>query len=273
MVVDMQFTPYILDRELNELMVKAVNSVDLNGARFSGGTLTGLPEMTLSPGANGSALMNLKGIDYRAYSSYKGTKLGFISFECVNTLTINNINITGQLNTLNGTIPNNTIGMTANLSSSTNCDSNLSWILPIIGDLILNKAEGMIDSKLLSGLNSSMSNLSQKLLFDMNRLIPVTTSVPLPTGGNFNIGEYIRNNLPYLLSNGYINVKLGKGADLSAVIGQNEPPSTLLRGDALSLTVNSPSINFSAVLSEEVIVNWQFKCSVADPSKKCNDPR
>lgn len=278
MVIDAQYTPFLLTSELNQFMARNVNR---DGVQFLNGKLTGLPEVTLRPSGNGTALVSLGGISYQARSQYKGSRLGFITFECVNTLGVNNINVTGQFGTADGAIPNSKVGMTANTTSSTDCDSNISWILPVIGNLLINKAEGTIDAALLDGLKNSISNMTDKLFFKrdanwlvgLNRLVPADKVVATPGGGSFPIGQYIQNNLAYLLSNSQISIKLGKGANLSPIIGQNEPSSNVLQGDAITITVDSPGVNFSVVLSEEVVVNWHFQCSIAKPSKKCNDPR
>lgn len=272
LIVDAQNVPYQIQYALNTAVANAVNS---QGARFGSGTLTGLPTITLRPSSSGVIYVTLSGLSYRFNASYSGTKAGIINFSCTNTTYYNNITITAQLGSADGALPPNKIGINGNLSTSTDCDSNLTWMLPVLGSILVNKAEGAVDSAIANSIQSGLSSVTQKFFFlrDQNwqvglqRLIPADKVV-----GGFAIGQYIQNNLAYLISNSQISMTVGGGADMKPVVGTNEPPRQL-GGDAISLTLTSPGLSFSVKLHEEVNVFWKWKCSVANPALNCADPR
>ncbi|MYM36329.1 hypothetical protein GTP44_06090 [Duganella sp. FT50W] len=277
LVVQATLLPRTFENQLNDVVKTAINN---SGASFQAGKLTGVPTITLAPNANGTVQMTLSGLSYEARSQYSGTKFGVINYSCTNTLALRNVVISAQYGRADNSTIAGSVGITSTPSSSTDCDSNLSWILPVIGDLIVNKVNGKIDAKLLANLQQYTANTASKLYFGddfnwltgLNRIVPANAVVPLPNGGSFPLGQYVTDNITYLLANSQISLTIGRGADFSPVLGTNEPPRTLA-GDAITLTLATPAVTFSANLKESYQVRWQWKCSVAKPSLNCADPR
>jgi hypothetical protein len=277
LVVQATNIPTRFETQLNDVMRTTINN---NGANFQGGKLTGVPTIKLNPDASGVVFMTLSGLSYEARSQYSGTKFGVINYSCTNTMTLKNVVITAQYGRAGNVTPSSTVGITSTPSSSTDCDSNISWILPVIGDLIVNKVNGIIDAKLLSTLQDYTSSTASKLYFGddfnwltgLNRIVPVGATVPVPGGTPFPLGQYVTNNITYLLANSQISLTIGRGANFLPVVGTNEPPRTLA-GDAITLTLSSPALTFTANLRESYVVNWKWKCSVANPALNCADPR
>lgn len=276
LIVDAQNTPRQIENGLNTAAASAING---HGATFVKGTVTGTPTLTLRPDASGVVFATMSGLSYRVTSTFSGTKWGVINYSCTNTTDYNNITVTAQYGSADGVIPPTKVGINGNLNTSTDCDSNLSWILPVLGDILINKAEGKVDAGIANAVQNGLASVTQKFFFlrdqnwlvGLNRLIPADKVVTYP-GGSFPIGQYIANNLPYLIANSQITLKLGGGANLKSVLGTNEPtydPS----GDAITLTLTSPGVSFTANLREQVAVYWQWKCSIANPTRNCPDPR
>lgn len=267
--------PYQLQSGLNTYMSQVAAS---KGITFLGGSLTGDLDITIQPSSAGYMQMTMRGLSYTARNKYQGKKWGIISYECVNTLTLNNVVATAQYGASNGAIANNT-GLTADVSSSTDCDSNISWLLPIVFDFVVNKVTDKIDASIVAGINNGMSQVKDSLFFGrdqdflagLNRLVPEDKVVTLPNGSTFAIGQYVRNNLDYLNRNN-VNIKLGKGAVVQPVYGQTEPRFYSFSGDVVTLTFNTPSISFGVKLSERDDVSWNWKCSIRDPFRQCNIP-
>ncbi|MQA39327.1 hypothetical protein [Rugamonas aquatica] len=276
LIVDAQNVPRQIENGLNAAAANAING---HGATFGRGTVTGTPTLTLRPDASGVVFATMTGLSYRVTSSFSGTKWGVINYSCTNTTDYNNITVTAQYGTADGVIPPTKVGINGTLNTSTDCDSNLSWILPVLGDILINKAEGKVDAGIANAVQNGLAGVTQNFFFKrdqnwlvgLNRLIPADKVVTYP-GGSFPIGQYIANNLPYLIANSQITLKLGRGANLNPVLGTNEPPYDL-SGDAITLTLTSPGVNFTANLSEQVNVYWLWQCSIANPSRKCQDPR
>lgn len=249
-----------------------------NGVSFLGGTISGNMDVTIQPAAAGYMSINLKGVNYTGRTQFSGRKFGVISYECVSTVNLSNINATAQYGSANGALSGQP-GVSATVTSSTDCDSNLSWILPVVGDYIITKIEGKIDTSIAAGLNNAVSQVKdslffakdQNLLAGLNHLVPADKVVPLPNGSTFAIGQYVRNNLNYLTS-AQATIKLGKGAPLTGVVGPTQPDSNYVSGDIMNLNITTPSVSFGVRLSESDYVNWSWRCSLREPSKQCNIP-
>lgn len=269
--------PYAMQSGLNDFLRQTAAS---KGVTFQSGSLTGDVNVQIQPQANGTMLMTLGGISYDAYTQYSGKRWGIVSFSCVNHVSLGNLQVTAQYGAATGTLPSDKVGATANVGSSTDCDSNLSWMLPILGDIIINKAEGKIDQGVLNGLSGSLSTVKDALFFGrdqnyltgLNRLIPADKVVALPNGQVFPIGQYVNNNLAYLIANSQIGLQLGKGAVVKGVYGTNEPTYDTISGSVLTLQLTVPGVSFTVNLTEKVNVEWQWKCSLRDPSKVCQIP-
>lgn len=137
----------------------------------------------------------------------------------------------------------------------------------------------MLDGAIINAINGSLGKLNKKLFFDrdqnyltgMSRLVPPEKTITLPNGQSFAVGQYIQNNLPYLLSNSNIQIKLSKGADIKPIFGPVEGYSKIA-ADIFHITFNAPGINFSIKLREEYNVNWGWVCSFDNPRLQCEIP-
>ncbi|HLO92875.1 MAG TPA: hypothetical protein VK195_01030 [Burkholderiaceae bacterium] len=273
----MKAVPYSMQNGLNEFMRQSAAS---KGVNFQSGALSGDVNVQIQPQGNGTVLMTLGGISYDAYTQFSGKRWGIISYSCVNHASLGNLQATAQYGAATGELPSDKIGVTANVGSSTDCDSNLSWILPILGDILINQAEGKIDQGVLNGVKGSLASVKDNLFFGrdqnyltgLNKLIPADKVVTLPNGQTFPIGQYVNNNLAYLISNSQVSVQLGKGAVVKGVYGTSEPMSDVISGNVITLTLSVPGVSFSVNLAEKVNVQWQWKCSLRDPSRSCPIP-
>lgn len=264
----------------NALNTVVAAKVAEQGITFRGGSITGNLHARMQPIGNNTILMSLDGINYAARSSYSGKRLGFITFDCVNTFTANNISITGQYGANNGALAPS-VGLNSNVNSSTDCDSNLSWILPIVGDLLVNKATGILDGRLEDGARQAMNNVKDKLLFvpdaiwgvGLNNLLTSSENgVRLPDGTPFNLGLYVANNMDYVLGNSQFDMQFGRGLEIKTKPGTSAPPDGPVQANILLLTVTSPAMTFSIQISEEAIVRWNWKCPANSPQGGCREP-
>jgi len=266
-----------LEQSLNNVMSQEASK---NGVQFLDGTLSGDLHATLQPSASGVVLMTLNGINYQARNNYSGKKLGVIHFSCTNTATLNNISITGQYGAADGVLASNQVGMSANVNSSTDCDSNLSWILPVVGSWLINKGENIADTRIGDGIKGAMNGVKDKLFFNrdqnwlvgLNRLVPPGKTVTLPNGSVFPIGQYINDNLSYLIANSQMDIQFGKAATIKGVYGTAEPNKNNYVSNLVTVSVTSPALSFSIQLRDETEVDWRWKCSLVNPNKTCSIP-
>ncbi|MGC0153946.1 hypothetical protein ACPRNU_15900 [Chromobacterium vaccinii] len=262
--------PYSLQQGLNGRVSQLVAQ---NGATFLGGTVSGNAQVTIRPDASGVAYISLSGLGYQVRSQYSGHKWGVISYSCTNTLTLSNIVITAQYGTANGNMVDGKTGMTATTNSSTDCDSNLSWILPVVGDMLIGKAEGKIDGTIQQSLQAGLAQVKDALLYkpDQNmlkglgRLVPPGKVVALPGGGSFPLGQYIQDNFAYLLGNSQLSIQLGSPIALRVMPGTSEPRSSDFSSDVVTISLSSPAMAFSVKLSERIGVDWQWRCPTSNP--------
>ena len=249
------------------------------GVTFRAGTLTGNLHARMQPIGNDTILMSLDGIGYEARSTYTAKKLGIIRIDCVNTFSANNISITGQYGANNGVIAPS-VGVNSNVNSSTDCDTDLSWILPVIGGLLVDKVTGILDNQLEDAARQAMAKVKNDLLYipdpqwgvGLSRLIYTPDGILLSNGTSFNLGSYVVNNLPYLLGNSQIDLQLGKGLDIRTVPGTSAPPGGPAQADVLNLSITSPSVSFSVRVYEEAYVRWNWKCPANSPPGGCREP-
>jgi len=262
---EMRAVPTTLQYRINSILQQEATA---KGFTFLGGTLRGDLTMQVLPQSNGTVLLRLSGLSYDGYTRYTGSKYG-ITLECTNHASLANIVITAQYGTVDGSMPTDKIGLTANTSSSTDCDSNLSWILPILGDILLNVGEGYADRYVVDKIKETFTQVNSRLLFGrdenfvarLNRLFPINTK----------IGQYINNNL-WQINNSHMTLQLGRGANLGPVYGTGEPHNYQLTGDFINLTISAPGLWLNGRLHEEVDVFWEWKCSVREPSRVCPQP-
>lgn len=175
--------PAKLEDGLNTYLSNLVNS---QGAHFISGSLTGAIKATVRPQASGIVNLDLNGFGYNAFSSYSGTKFGVISFSCQNSLRLTDIAVTAQYGSVGGAMGSD-VGLTFVPSSSTDCDTNLGWIIPGL-DRIVNKIATKADRGIETSLLDSAARLKDSLFFSrdqnflvgLNKLIPLDTNIALP---------------------------------------------------------------------------------------------
>lgn len=266
-----------LQQQLNTLISKKVAE---KGIQFESGSLTGNLRAMIQPDPSGVAFINISGISYSARNVYSGTKLGVISYKCVNTTNINNIEISGQYGAVNGVLVPGKSKMSADVTTSTDCDSNLSWILPVFGSLFINKAENIIDQEVINIASNTINNMKDKLLFNpaqnwvtgLNSLIVPGDIISQLDGTSFPLGNFIRDNYGYLISNSNIVLQFGPGISVRPKIGWGPPGGRAFAANVLTISLNSPAVAFTVKLSQEALVNWQWRCSISIPTKSCPEP-
>lgn len=269
--------PQVLQSSLNTYLAAQASA---QGVRFLGGTLSGAINVALRPDTYGVTFINLHGMSYTSRMGYSGKQWGFISYDCVNTLTLANMSATAQYGSVDGVMQSDKIGLNATPSSSTSCDSNLSWIMPIVGDYIIDSVTDKIDAGIVSGINTSSATVKDALFFGrdqnyltgLNKLIPRDKVLTLPDGRTFPIGQYVQDNMAYLIGNSQVTMKLDRGPLVQAVYGLNEPMYDSRTGDIAVFTVSTPAATFSVSLKETDTMTWRWVCSLRDPSRVCQMP-
>ncbi|WP_146056720.1 hypothetical protein [Chromobacterium alticapitis] len=259
--------PYNLQQALNSRVAPQINQ---KGAAFQSGIVSGNAVITLSPSGNGVTYLTVSGLNYQITSHFSGNKWGVIKGDCTNTLTLSNITVTGQYGSVNGSLDHDKVGITANVNSSTDCDSNLSWILPIAGDWLIRKGESIADTELKNKVSESLANFKDALLFKpdqnwqigLSRLVPSDKAIRLPNGSNFPIGQYIQNNLAYLISNSQLTLRLGNFAPLiSSDPNANGGDPISYNSNVFNLLLTSPAASFSIQVNETKNVAWRWNGS------------
>ncbi len=269
----MKQVPGAVQNALNAVLAEKAASA---GASFLRGSLSGDPTVTIAPQSSGATLISLGGWSYTASTRFTGKKWGVISYECVNTLSLRNFSVTAQYGSQNGQMITDKVGSTADVSSNTECDSNLSWMLPFVGDFIVGQITSRVDARIVSGIQASLGQIKDKLLFDrganflsgLNKLVPVDKVITLPNGSSFALGQYLQNNLAYLIGNSQLTLKLGQGAQPRPKFG-GEPGTTTEVGNVLDLSLSSPAFSFGVGLVEQAQVKWTWVCSWQNPSRQC----
>jgi hypothetical protein len=272
--------PSLFRNSLNAVLAQQVASY---GASFVGGVVSGLPTVTLEPDAAGSVFFTMSGLSYQATSRYSGRKFGIISYSCINTLTLNDISVTAQYGALDGVMQDDKLGISANPTSKTDCDSNVAWMLPVVAEFLIGMLEDKADRSILSGVKGFIGSVKDALFYGrdsnylagINKLIPVGATIPLADGTTFPIGQYVQSNLGYLLANSRITMKIGRGANPPEIVyGQMQPSATVFNDTALDLQMATPAGTLSVKVTETVIVQWQWQstCLAEDPTLICHEP-
>ncbi|MCH7343138.1 hypothetical protein LZ017_07070 [Pelomonas sp. CA6] len=255
--------------------------VELNGAQFLSSRISGDLNITLTPTPAGVIRIEVMGPSYSAVSSFQGKMGGIIRYDCQNVLTFNNIRVIGQAGTAGPILPG-TVALELNPTSSTACDSNLSWLLPIVGELLVDKISGKLDTQLEEAVVNFSKNIRSSLFVvaegnnfrsGLQQLVPQSSVVRLPNGQEFRIGDFIWNNFDYITRNSQMTIKLSKGAPVDVVRGMQNPYDSVVTGTPLKIDVNVPGmLTFSVELKETAWVEWQWVCNVTRPSEACAEP-
>ncbi|UMR32951.1 hypothetical protein MJ904_12765 [Massilia sp. MB5] len=253
-----------LEQSLNETMARVASE---NGVNFMNGKLTGNISATLVPDAAGVVNATIGGLSYSVQNSYAGKKWGVLHYSCVNTTSLENMLIVAQYGAGNGQLTDK-VGLNGTPQSSTDCDSNLSWILPFIGDKIISRFERIADTKILEGVNGMTGKLKDSLFFgrDQNwksgleNLIPADRGVALPDGSTFPIGQYVQTNLARIIAESRMGVRNGSGIKIVRPTVDFNGGRQQFTGEVLALDVGSGSVDFSVTLSQQAEVNWFWYC-------------
>ncbi|OWQ84447.1 hypothetical protein CDN99_24470 [Roseateles aquatilis] len=252
-----------------------------NGVELLSGTVSGDLQVVLTPVSSGVGRVEIGGLDYRAVSSFRGSFGGIVRYDCQNVLTMTNTRIVGQIGSVGSGVTPGSVGMTTTSNSSTWCDSNLSWLLPVVGDLIADKITGKIDAKIEAGIATSVSKLDSALFVvasgnnfrsGLHQLVPRESVVRLPNGQDFRIGDYVWNNFDYIVANSQMTLKLGQAAPVDVVRGMQLPYGNVVTGIPLRMDVNVPGLSFSIELKDEAWVDWRWVCNVTRPGEGCEEP-
>jgi hypothetical protein len=266
--------PYGLEQGLNTYVAQLVNS---NGAHFLQGHLSGSINASIRPQSSGVTYLGLNGFSYYALSSYSGSKFGILNYTCQNQLYLNNVSVTAQYGSVNGALGSN-VGLTFSPTSSTDCDTNLGWIIPGV-DRLVNSVATKVDAGIEATLLNSAAKVKDSLFFardqnflvGLNKLVPADTVIALPGGGTFALGQYVQNNLAYLLANSQINAKIDRGAVVDNVVG-NDFPGADITGNVITLAVTTPGTSFSVQLQQTSDIRWNWVCNIAQPQAVCEQP-
>ena len=242
------------------------SNVQQFGATFSSSSLEGDLDILIAPQESGITLTTFSGLSYRVTTRFTGRKFGILSYDCYNTTELKDISITAQLG---GPGRSDSVKMTASPTSSTNCDANIG-IVPLFGDFVINKVEGIVDGAVLSKVASAISESHQYLYLLpetnwLNVLVRPEHQIQLPNGNYFKIGEKVHEYVPAMISNSTLRVKFGKGANVAGLYDAVNPGAPIMMGDVLTIAVASPVLPFSIVLSEQAEVDWSWVCQLDRP--------
>jgi hypothetical protein len=255
--------PSDIEISLNNIIAETAAA---DGATFLGGSLQGNPLIQVAPQANGTALMTLSGVGYHTAVRKKYRKLGITWFSCTANLSVTNVLIKAQYGSNDGQFRDETVGFNGNPMVNTDCDSFLSWLLPGIGNYLTNSLANLADRRLLDGIKLAMGRVKDKLFFrpdenllrGLNTLIPQNKTIQLPNGSSFPIGQYVRDNIAYLVSNSTFTMEISRGlAPISTWAGFNS-------ANVLYLALNSPLISLDLLLTEQATVEWHMICEAPE---------
>lgn len=256
------------------------NAAAANGGAFLGSTLSSPINVSLVPDGLGAVTVGFSGFRYDAQTKFSGKKYGVLKYDCINKLGLNNLSGAAKYGASDGVYVPGSFTLNYWSTSSTECDSNISWILPVFGNMLIDSFTGKLDKSVAAATQATAATLTDSLFYfkdanllnGLQRLIPVSQTVNMTNGQVFPIGQYVHANMPYLLANATITATLGKPVQVSPAYGLNEPVNSVYSSDALRLTVSSPAITFSMTLSDTTVVYWDWRCSLANPSRVCQQP-
>jgi hypothetical protein len=253
-----------LQNELNQQVREAAAAESFT---YLGGSLNGEANVTLQPNGLGYLTTRLSGLSYtgtvRGSKSYWGLKA-----TCFAYLRVNNIVATAQVGSATGGIADDTVGMTADVSSSANCDTNIGWI-PIIGSLADKYAEHLATGKIKVAARDTIATMKDKLFFErdanayagINRIVPPDKVIPLPNGQTFAVGQWLYGQLAWILDNTSMTLVLGHGANPTLQLGSTSPDSNLVAGNVARMIFVVGGVTLNVDMHEDVTVIWQWRCS------------
>ncbi len=230
---------------------------------FMSGSLQGNPLIQIAPKSDGTALMTLAGVSYKASIKKQFKIFGVVVSSCTSRLSVENISIIAQYGSVDGQISDDSVGFSGQPSVDTSCSGILSWIVPSI--------ENVFDMALLNGIKSAMNTVKDKLLLvpdqnllrGLNVLIPQGKTIQLPNGDVFPIGQYVHDNVAYLASKSTLTIEIGRG--LTSAPQWAGYGTTVNTGDVLYLALDSPVISFDVLLTEKSTTEWSDECAAQIP--------
>ena len=252
-----------LKTELNNQVREMAAREQIN---FTSGNLYGDANVTLQPNGAGYLTTRLSGLTYVGTAS--GTKrIGFLSGTCTVTVRVANIVATAQIGSATGGIPDESVGLTADVSSNANCSNSLQWV-PLLGLVINIWAEHEVTGLIDGAARGAIATMKNKLFFErdanayagLNRIVPADKVIPLPNGQSFAVGQWLHGQLAWILNNVSANIVLGRGVVLGIVPGSTTPDS-LLTGDVIKFNLVVGGVTLNIHLRQEVIVVWQWRCT------------
>ena len=252
-----------LKTELNNQVREMAAREQIN---FTSGNLYGDANVTLQPNGAGYLTTRLSGLSYVGTAS--GTKrIGFLSGTCTVTVRVANIVATAQIGSATGGIPDESVGLTADVSSNANCSNSLQWV-PLLGLVINIWAEHEVTGLIDGAARGAIATMKDKLFFErdanayagLNRIVPADKVIPLPNGQSFAVGQWLHGQLAWILNNVSANIVLGRGVVLGVVPGSTTPDS-LLTGDVIRFNLVVGGVTLNIHLRQEVIVVWQWRCT------------
>ena len=235
---------------------------------FISGSLQGNPLIQIAPKSDGTALMTLAGVSYKAKAKKQLKVFGIVVASCTYELGINNISVVAQYGSIDGQISDESVGFSGQPSVNTNCNGgvfNLLW------PGIESWAEDLFDMALPNRIKSAMNTVKDKLLLvpdqnllrGLNVLIPQGKTIQLPNGDVFPIGQYVHDNVAYLASKSTLTIEIGRG--LTSAPQWAGYGTTVNTGDVLYLALDSPVISFDVLLTEKSTTEWSDECAAQIP--------
>jgi hypothetical protein len=253
-----------LRNELNGIVREAAVA---KGYTFTSGILSGEANVTLQPNGAGYLMTRLTGLSY--VGTARGTeRQGPISATCTASLHVRDIVATAQIGSAAGGIPEESVGMTAVYSSNANCSTNVDWI-PIVGFLVNMYAEHEARYRTRDAARDAIRTMKDKLFFErdanayagLNRIVPADKVIPLPGGQPpFAVGQWLHNQLAWILNNVNAHIVLGRGAALEHHYGASTPEFNVFTGNVIRLNLVVGGVTLNIHMREDITVLWQWRC-------------
>src|SRR5262245_3636012 len=148
----------------NELDTQVRQMAAREGLNFIYGNLYGESNVTLQPNGAGYLTTRITGLNYQGRAS--GTKRsGIFSATCTVNVSITNIIANAQIGSATGGIPEDTVGVTADVGSNASCSTNIGWI-PIIGLVADIWLEHKVNGMVKTSARDLIASMKDKLFFE-----------------------------------------------------------------------------------------------------------
>ena len=234
--------------------------------QFRNSNLYGELNVTLQPNGAGYLTSRLTGLNYVGVAS--GSKsVGFLTVTCTATVRMLNIVANAQIGSATGAIPEDSVGLVADLSWNVNCSNNVSWI-PFVGQIVNIWAEHIANGKIKAKTNEMVTQMKDKLFFErdanayagLNRIVPADKVIPLPNGQSFAVGQWLHGQLAWILNNVNANIVLGRGVGPIVPAPGMDFPSNMITGNVARFNLVVGGVTLNINMREEVVVQWDWYC-------------